>query len=141
MPGQTIDNDEGAIVLSSPFASTRDDEDGVLTISEIAALKLDADLVILSACNTAAGNDALGSEKLGGLSRAFFAAGARSMLVTHWSVNDVATRDLMTRFAAGYRQSAGKATAMQAAMLALLKAEGGRNAHPYNWASFDLIGG
>lgn len=141
MPGQTIDNDEAAIVLSSPFASEREDEDGVLTSSEIAALKLDADLVILSACNTAAGNDALGNEKLGGLARAFFAAGARSMLVTHWDVHDIATRDLMARFAAGYRQNVGKASALQAAMIALLKAEGGKYAHPYYWASFDLIGG
>ncbi|PPD31334.1 MAG: hypothetical protein CTY20_00965 [Hyphomicrobium sp.] len=140
MPGETIDNEEAAIVLSSPFASKRDDEDGVLTSSEIAALRLDADLVILSACNTAAGNDAFGTEKLGGLARAFFAAGARSMLVTHWSVNDFATRELMTKFAASFRQNAGKSQALQSAMTALIKADGGKFAHPFYWASFDLIG-
>lgn len=140
MPGETLDNDEAAIVLSSPSAEAHGAEDGLLTSSEIAMLKLDADLVVLSACNTAAGNDALGSERLGGLARSFFVAGARSLLVTNWSVDSRATQDLMTRFAANLRGNSGKAEALQTAMRQLATGENQAYRHPYYWAAFDLIG-
>ena len=65
-------------------------DDGYLSASEIARLKLDADWVILSACNTAAG-EAKGAAALSGLARAFFYAGARSLLVSHWYVDSKAT--------------------------------------------------
>ena len=75
---------EPALVLSVPQTGTSRD-DGLLTASEVAQLKLDADWVVLSACNTAAANKA-GAEAFSGLARAFFYAGARSLLVSHWPV-------------------------------------------------------
>jgi CHAT domain-containing protein len=68
---------------------------GYLTASEVAGLKLDADWVILSACNTAAGG-AKGAEALSGLARAFVYAGARALLFSHWSVSSEATVSLIT---------------------------------------------
>jgi CHAT domain-containing protein len=68
-------------------------DDGLLTASEVAQLKLNADWVVLSACNTAAG-DKPGAEALSGLARAFLYAGARALLVSHWSVaSDAATME------------------------------------------------
>jgi hypothetical protein len=75
---------EPALVLTPPDVPT-DTDDGLLTASEIAALKLNADWVVLSACNTAAGGGE-GAEALSGLARAFFYAGARALLVSHWAV-------------------------------------------------------
>ena len=75
---------EPGLILTPPGEATPED-DGYLSASEIAGLKLDADWVILSACNTAAGG-AEGAEALSGLARAFFYAGARSLLVSHWAV-------------------------------------------------------
>src|SRR4029079_13630546 len=75
---------EPALVLTPPAAGS-DTHDGSHTASEIAVLKLNADWVVLSACNTAAGSTE-GAEALSGLARAFFYAGARSLLVSHWSV-------------------------------------------------------
>ena len=77
---------EPALLLTPPQTASEED-DGLLTASEIAQLKLDADWVILSACNTAAGeNNKPGAEALSGLARAFFYAGARTLLVSHWAV-------------------------------------------------------
>ena len=75
---------EPALVLSLPDNPSADD-DGLLTASRVAKLTLDADWAVLSACNTAAG-DKPGAEGLSGLARAFFYAGARSLLVSHWPV-------------------------------------------------------
>jgi CHAT domain-containing protein len=79
----------------TPPDTTTETDDGYLLASEIAGLKLDADWVILLACNTAAG-DAKGAQALSGLVRAFFYAGARALLVSHWSVNPEATVKLIT---------------------------------------------
>ncbi len=87
LPAELKCEDEPAIVTSVP-AGAKDASGALLTASEIAALKLDADVVILSACNSGGPGGATGGESLSGLARAFFFAGARSMLVTHWSVND-----------------------------------------------------
>src|SRR5262249_48050693 len=85
---------EPALVMTPPKVPTVLD-DGLLTASEISQLKLNADWVILSACNTASG-DKIGSEALSGLARAFFYAGARSLLVSHWAVDSGATVLLTT---------------------------------------------
>ncbi len=83
---------EPAIVLTPPKVPLDKDDDGLLTASEVAGLKLDADWVVLSACNTASA-DTLGAEALSGLARAFFYAGARALLVSHWPVySDAAVR-------------------------------------------------
>ena len=84
---------EPALVLSIPDKPT-DEDDGLLTASEVAMLKLNADFVVLSACNTAAG-DKPGAEALSGLARAFFYAGAKSLVVSHWEVDSEATVALM----------------------------------------------
>src|ERR1019366_8992371 len=76
---------EPALVLSMPDKPSEED-DGLLRASDVAMLKLNADFVVLSACNPAAGNKP-GAEALSGLARAFFYAGARALLVSHWAVN------------------------------------------------------
>ena len=83
---------EPSLVLSIPKQPSEFD-DGLLTSSEVAQLKLNADWVVLSACNTIAG-DKPGAEALSGLARAFFYAGARALLVTHWSVDSAAATRL-----------------------------------------------
>lgn len=70
-------------------------DDGLLTSSEIAMLKLNADWVVLSACNTAAAEKP-GAEALSGLARAFFYAGARALLVSHWPVTSLPAVKLTT---------------------------------------------
>ena len=75
---------EPSLALTLPQPPS-DIDNGLLTASEVAQLKLDADWVVLSACNTVAG-DKPGAEAMSGLARAFFYAGARALLVSHWSV-------------------------------------------------------
>jgi CHAT domain-containing protein len=85
---------EPALVLSIPDKPTEED-DGLLRASDVAMLKMNADFVVLSACNTAAG-DKPGAEALSGLARAFFYAGARSLIVSNWEVDSESTVALMT---------------------------------------------
>jgi hypothetical protein len=87
---------EPALVLTPP-AAPAPDNDGLLTASKIATLKLNADWVVLSACNTAAGDGTSDAGGLSGLAKAFFYAGARSLLVSHWEVPSLATVALTTR--------------------------------------------
>jgi len=132
---------EPALVLSPPEQPTEQD-DGLLTASEVAGLKLDADWVVLSACNTA-GGEAAGAEALSGLARAFFYAGARALLVSHWPVESYAATVLTSRTFAEMRQAAklGRAEAFRRAMLALLSDEQRPwTAHPSVWAPFALVG-
>jgi CHAT domain-containing protein len=111
--------------------------DGRLTARRVLGLMLSADLVTLSACQTGLGQ--LSGDGVIGLSRAFLVAGARSTLVSQWSVSDAATAALMTVF---YREYAGgvedKARALQRAMTAV-RNQGGYD-HPRYWAAFALIG-
>jgi len=119
------------------------DSDGLLDASEILDLKLDADLVVLSACDTGgAGGDAAssglqgGGEALGGLTRAVIYAGGRSLIVSHWSVDSVATVRLMTgMFSAASGDQAG---AMAHAQQALQQSA--QFSHPYFWAPFTIVG-
>lgn len=132
---------EPALLLTPPKKATAED-DGLLTASEVAQLKLNADWVVLSACNTAAGEGKEpGTEALSGLARAFFYAGARSLLVSHWAVNSEATVKLITGAFAQLQAhpKAGRAEALRQSMLSLI-ASGGENAHPANWAPFILVG-
>src|SRR3984893_8427955 len=94
LAGQVSGNTEPGLLLTPPAKATETD-DGYLSASEIAALKLDADWVILSACNTAAGG-VESAEAFSGLARAFFYAQARALLVSHWEVNSDATVKLIT---------------------------------------------
>jgi CHAT domain-containing protein len=130
---------EPALLLTPPETPSEED-DGLLTASEVAALKLDANWVILSACNTAAGNT-VGGDALSGLARAFFYAGARALLVSHWPVDSHATVALITGTFNTYQANhkTGRAEALRRAMSALVNA-GGRTAHPEYWAPFVVVG-
>ena len=92
MAGEVAGAAEPGLVFTPPATPSEADE-GLLTASEVAALKLNADWVILSACNTAAGDGSQGAPGLSGLARVFFYAGARNLLASHWPVrDDVAAR-------------------------------------------------
>lgn len=132
---------EPALVLSLPAQPTADDN-GLLTASEAAQLKLNADWVVLSACNTVAG-DKPGAQALSGLARAFFYAGARALLVSHWSVaSDAATRLTTSTFAAlKANPKLGRAEALRLAMLAYLNDRSSpQTANPAFWGPFSLVG-
>ncbi len=132
---------EPALVLSIPKQPTEFD-DGLLTASEVAQLKLNADWVVLSACNTIAG-DKPGAEALSGLARSFFYAGARALLVSHWSVDSAAATRLTTSTFDRLKADAklGRAEALRQAMLDYLNdGSSPRNAYPAFWAPFALIG-
>jgi CHAT domain-containing protein/tetratricopeptide (TPR) repeat protein len=131
---------EPGLILTPPKDQTELD-DGYLSASEVAALKLDADWVILSACNTAAGG-AQGAEALSGLARAFFYAGARAMLVSHWSVDSAATVKLITSAvgATTHDKTLGRAEALRRAMLAMIDKGEPHQAHPAYWAPFVVVG-
>ncbi len=132
---------EPSLVLTIPKRPS-DLDDGLLTASEVAELKLDADWVVLSACNTIAG-DKPGAEALSGLARAFFYAGARALLVSHWKVvSDAATRLTTSAFnAIAIDPKIGRAEALRRSMLAYMNdASAAQNAYPASWGSFALIG-
>jgi CHAT domain-containing protein len=117
-------------------------DDGLLTASEVAQLKLNADWVVLSACNTAAG-DKPGAEALSGLARAFFYAGARALLVSHWRVDSEAAAQLITStFANLQKQPAiGRAEALRRAMLGMIvDTTNPWHAYPDYWSAFSVIG-
>jgi tetratricopeptide (TPR) repeat protein/CHAT domain-containing protein len=131
---------EPGLVLTPPDRATETD-DGYLSASEIATLRIDADWVILSACNTAA-SGARDAEALSGLARAFFYAGARSLLVSHWSVNSDATVNLITRAVTELTATpgVGRADALQRSMMHMLREGKPYEAHPAFWAPFVLVG-
>jgi len=130
---------EPGLVLTPPAAPTELD-DGYLSASEAAQLSLTADFVVLSACNTAAAGGGPGDEGLSGLAKAFFYAGARSVLVSHWEVSDAATTELITSTFSNLeaRSVSGRAIALQAAMKKVRAEPGFSN--PYFWAAFELVG-
>jgi CHAT domain-containing protein/tetratricopeptide (TPR) repeat protein len=132
---------EPSLALSIPKQPTEFD-DGLLTASEVAQLKLNADWVVLSACNTIAG-DKPGAEALSGLARSFFYAGARALLVSHWAVDsEAATRLTTSTFDILKSDSRiGRAEALRRAMLGYLNdASSPKNAYPALWGPFALIG-
>ncbi len=149
MPGDLDGLAQPALALSAPSAPG-DGSDGLLTMEEILSLRLDADWVVLSACNTGTAQGA-GAEAVSGLGRAFFYAGTRALLVSNWPVETtsakVLTTDLFRRQAADPLLS--RAEALRQAMLGLIDGPGyvdgeGRTvfsyAHPIFWAPFSLVG-
>lgn len=138
---QAGDVSEPALVMSPPDSPTRED-DGLLTAPEIATLRLNADWVILSACDTASGGWE-GAPVLAGLARAFFYAGARSLLVSHWPVRDDVAADLVSQTIrrAQRDRRISRAEALQAAMRATRNSTSdSTRAHPAAWAPFVLVG-
>ena len=135
---------EPALVLTPPkdgaSAAELEQDDGLLTASEVAQLHLDADWVVLSACNTA-GGDKGDAEALAGLARAFFYAKARALLVSHWAVDFNATVELITKTVAALRTDPriGRAEALRRSIASLIS-KGDAFAHPSTWAPFVLVG-
>ncbi|MEJ0027111.1 MAG: CHAT domain-containing tetratricopeptide repeat protein [Rhizomicrobium sp.] len=140
LPGELHCQAEPGLVLSPPPAAAASAaSDGMLSASEIAGLKLNADLVVLSACNTAAeGGTKFGGGALQGLADAFFNAGARAVLASHWEVPSAATEKLMTGVFARYAKDPSRDLAedLRQAQLAAIAT----GAHPFDWAAFTLIG-
>jgi CHAT domain-containing protein len=149
VPGELDGLTQPALALTAPSV-TDTDGDGLLTMEEILGLKLDADWVVLSACNTGAGVVA-GAEAASGLGRAFFYAGTRALLITNWSVHSESARELITDL---FRRQANdpkltRGEALQQAMMALADGPGyvgadGKTdftyAHPLFWAPYSVIG-
>lgn len=140
MAGSLGGLDEPALVLTPEGNGAR--MDGLLLASDVAAMELDAELVLLSACNTAAGDGLPGSERLSGLARAFLVAGARSLLVSHWPVISAVTVEVVTGFAeaATADPRARRAEALRAVMLRMMDDPKGELAHPLFWAPFVVVG-
>lgn len=141
LPGELRCESEPGLALSPPAgAATSTADDGLLDASEVASLSLNAELVVLSACNTAAGGGRFGGEALSGLAEAFFYAGARTLVASHWQVPSLATVRLMTGLfdRAGPQLSGGIAESLRQAQLAV--AADAAAAHPYYWAAFTVIG-
>jgi CHAT domain-containing protein len=139
LPGDLQCKTEPALALTPP-ASPSAAEDGLLDASEVAQLHLDADFVVLSACNTAAPDGRLLGEALSGLARGFFYAGARSLLVSHWAVASQPTVALTTGLFTEYakNRALGRAEALRRAQQALWQEAA--TAHPALWAPFVLVG-
>ena len=133
---------EPGLVLTPP-AQAAGEDDGLLTVREIARLRLDAEWVVLSACNTAAADGSPGAEGLSGLARAFFFAGSRSLLVSQWEVLSVAAVQLTTGIFQHEAQNPGatRAASLRASIHAML-AEDQQDyySHPIFWAPFQLVG-
>ena len=148
VPGELNGLTQPALALSSPDV-TGDRDDGLLTLDKVIALKLDADWVVLSACNTAAG-DGAGTEAVSGLGRAFFFAGARALLVSNWPVDSAAARELMTDIFARQQKAPTKqkSEVLREAMIDEIDNGGMKDAgvlkysyaHPLFWAPFVLVG-
>jgi len=150
VPGDLDGLDQPALALSSPRI-TGDREDGLLTMAEIMKLKLDADWVILSACNTGAA-DGAGAEAISGLGRAFFYAGTRAILASMYPVETTSARKLVTKLFELQKKdrTLTRARALQESMLELINSPGlidensgkivASYAHPLFWAPFVLVG-
>jgi len=149
VPGELDGLTQPALALSAPSLSDSEG-DGLLTMEEILSLKLDADWVVLSACNTGAAAGA-GAEAASGLGRAFFYAGTRALLVTNWSVHSQSAKDLVTdlfkRQADDRKLTRGEA--LRQSMMALMDGKGYTDAagktefayaHPLFWAPYTIIG-
>ena len=139
--GDTTGLSEPALVLTPPETGSKRG-DGLLTASEVVQLKLYADWVILSACNTAAADGTPGAEGLSGLAKAFFYAGSRALLVSHWPVASGAAVAITTRMLKeAAKLGVGRAEAHRRAMMALIDdTEHLHYAHPLFWAPFVVVG-
>jgi CHAT domain-containing protein len=148
LPGDLNGLHEPALALTAPEVAGVEG-DGLLTMTEIMTLKLDADWVILSACNTGSGTSS-SAEALSGLGRAFFYAGTRALLTTNWSVDSPSARELVADIFArlAHTTSLNRSEALRQSMLNLID-HGGyvqdgtmaySYAHPLFWAPYSVVG-
>ena len=126
-------NFDGADPLSSGIRL----HDKVLTAREIFGMRLNTELVTLSACQTGINERSPGDELIG-LTRAFLYAGAPSVVVSLWSVDAFSTHELMLAFYKNLKNGADKATALQMAQIKIMEEK--EYTHPYYWAPFVLVG-
>ena len=150
VPGDLDGLDQPALALCAP-SITGDDEDGLLTMGEIMKLRMNADWVVLSACNTGAA-DGAGAEAVSGLGRAFFYAGTRAILVSMWPVETTSARKLTTRLFRFQKEDTAlsRAGALRKSILGLIDGERFKDhatgkiiasyAHPFFWAPFIVVG-
>jgi CHAT domain-containing protein len=150
IPGDLDGLDQPALALSSP-AVTAEREDGLLTMNEILKLKLNADWVVLSACNSGAAMGQ-GAEAVSGLGKAFFYAGTRALLVSMWPVETSSAKKLVAGIfrAAEVDKTLSRAQAMKISMLNLIDRDAMKDeatgrvvagyAHPFFWAPFVMVG-
>lgn len=118
-----------------------DEGDGFLTRSEIEGeLQLQADLVLLSACSTAAADGSLGSRGLSGLAQSFLRVGAKNVLATHWLVETTVSAQFTQAMVGSWQRGGSLAEARQAALRRVMALGDGEYAHPGYWAPFVLIG-
>lgn len=139
MAGDLPNLTQPALALASTGDEKRDPLGALLTLDEVLGLKLNADWVILSACNTAAA-DGKADEALSGLARGFFYAGSRSLLVTHWAVESSSAKELTTATMKNYvaNPTQKKAESLRQAMLAVMAKP--QYQHPAFWAPYALVG-
>jgi CHAT domain-containing protein len=138
-PGDLPGLSRPALALSAPKDPN---ESPLLVLDDVMALKLNADWVVLSACNTAS-DDGRAEEALSGLARGFFFAGARSVLATHWAVESRSAQELVTRIFDGVARdpSRGRAEALRQAQLELIDGKAGAAyRHPFFWAPYARTG-
>ena len=122
------------------FQQNRDSlEDGVLHAFEISDMNISSELVVLSACETGYGVVEKG-EGVMSLARAFTVAGATSVVMSHWQVDDKITKDLMTHFYRYLDDGLSKDHALRKAKLNIIEENDQAISHPYYWAAFVFIG-
>ena len=150
VPGDLDGLNQPALALCSPEV-TGEKEDGLLTLGEILKLKLNADWVVLSACNTGAA-DGAGAEAVSGLGRAFFYAGSRALLVSMWPVETTSARQLTSKLFEYQKENKtlSRAGALRKSILALMDGPGIKDpasgkiaasyAHPFFWTPFIIVG-
>jgi CHAT domain-containing protein len=112
-------------------------QEGFVRVGDIYALKLSADLIVLSSCDSGLGRD-LSSEGIIGLPRAFLRAGARSVVATLWKVDDAATADFMKKFYSHFSRGETPASALRKAQLQMQRQTNW--SEPYYWAAFVIQG-
>ena len=134
MPGELPGISKPALALAPTSDATASP---LLELDDVLALRLNAQTVLLSACNTAAGEQ--GGAAMSGLVRGFFFAGSRSVLATHWSVETTSSAALT---AATFSSKAPRAEALRMAQVGMIEGQlgGGRWAHPFYWAGYALFG-
>ena len=139
MAGDLPGLNQPALALAATGNETREPLGALLTLEDVLGLKLNADWVVLSACNTAAA-DGKSEEALSGLARGFFYAGTRALLVTHWAVDSESAKLLTTNTFASYtaNPTERKAESLQKAMLKVMAMPGFE--HPAFWAPYALVG-